>query len=679
MAALCGRVLLRRVSAFNTRTGVTQVGRLRCTGPPLQTTTPGSSLRAGDTPLTLRATEANTMASEADGAGVPGSRRRSAEASADGGARVKRVSIEGNIAVGKSTFARLLQSACPDWEVMAEPVSKWQNIESGTSKGADASQQTTVSNLLQMMYQDPQRWSYTFQTYSCMSRLRTQLRPPPARLLSSEGTPVQVYERSVYSDRYIFALNMFELGCINSTEWAVYQDWHSLLVEQFGHQVELEGIIYLTAPPQNCMERLECRGRSEERGVKLDYLEKLHVQHERWLIEKSTEIHFEKLKRIPVLKLDASVDFLRDSEVREQFITKLYRSFRTVDSSPSVSVNTVNTQGDNPSAYSSDSVLSLMAKGCHQVGDRWTVTFDMSTISTGELVQLAELRIGLPAFSASKRATVDLYHSRQSCDLGSTSCQDEHLFLGSFGSSPSSTKSSWKVFNVTALLKYRLFQEDRASSQEASGESETDHGSGAVEEKVLTDKSLFKNLGLSQRKIHHPITTRVMMVIFSKHNRPQEGHAAYSLIHTVENSKHVTMDRVSSDSQSRRHKRNRMERMRVDGGAAPTAEPAQRPLCRKVDMWVDFDHIGWDEWIVHPKRYNAYRCEGECPAPLDESFQPTNHAYMQSLLRHHHPERVTCPSCVPTRLSPLSMLYYENDDLALRHHEDMIVEECGCH
>ncbi|KAM7018140.1 deoxyguanosine kinase, mitochondrial [Tautogolabrus adspersus] len=246
-------------------------------------------------------------------------------------ARVKRVSIEGNIAVGKSTFARLLQSACPDWEVMAEPVSKWQNIESGTSKGRDgASPQTTVSNLLQMMYQDPQRWSYTFQTYSCMSRLRTQLQPPPARLLSSEGTPVQVYERSVYSDRYIFALNMFELGCINSTEWAVYQDWHSLLVEQFGHQVELEGIIYLRAPPKKCMERLERRGRAEEEGVKLDYLDKLHVQHERWLVEKSTEIHFEKLKRIPVLQLDASVEFQRDPEVREQFITKVKNFFNAL-------------------------------------------------------------------------------------------------------------------------------------------------------------------------------------------------------------------------------------------------------------------------------------------------------------------------------------------------------------
>lgn len=54
------------------------------------------------------------------------------------------------------------------------------------------------------MYHDPKRWSYTFQTFSCMSRLRTHLEPPSARLLQSRGTPVQVYERSVYSDRWLF-------------------------------------------------------------------------------------------------------------------------------------------------------------------------------------------------------------------------------------------------------------------------------------------------------------------------------------------------------------------------------------------------------------------------------------------------------------------------------------------
>ncbi|KAM9810965.1 deoxyguanosine kinase, mitochondrial [Neosynchiropus ocellatus] len=240
--------------------------------------------------------------------------------SADGRHRVKRVSIEGNIAVGKSTFARLLGEACPDWEVMTEPVDKWQSIGSGSGK-------TMVSNLLQMMYEDPQRWSYTFQTHSCMTRLRTQLQPPPKRLLNSGGTPVQVYERSVYSDRYIFALNMFELGCINSTEWAIYQDWHSLLVEQFGHRVELEGIIYLNASPQVCLERLGRRGREEEQGVQLDYLEKLQEQHEKWLIKKSTVIHFEKLKKIPVLQLDANVEFLSDPAVQQNFIRQVKTFF----------------------------------------------------------------------------------------------------------------------------------------------------------------------------------------------------------------------------------------------------------------------------------------------------------------------------------------------------------------
>ncbi|MED6254900.1 hypothetical protein ATANTOWER_001727 [Ataeniobius toweri] len=357
------------------------------------------------------------------------------------------------------------------------------------------------------------------------------------------------------------------------------------------------------------------------------------------------------------------------------YMMQLYRSFSAADSITSLAVNTFAAQRDQPSVHSSDSVLSLVAKGCHQVGDRWMVTFDMSSISTSDLVQLAELQIRLPAFSASKRATVDLYHSRKhGCDPDGASCQEKVVFLGSFGTTPSSTKSSWKVFIVTALLKYWLYQGNEVMSQEASGEPEKDYGSGAGDE---------GNVGTRQKKVHHPTSNRVMMVIFTKHNLAQDAPAAYSLIHTVENSKYLTANRVKSDNQGRRHKRNRMEVSRVTDGAAPTVAPAveqtQGPLCRRVDMWVDFDHIGWDEWIVHPKRYNAYRCEGECPIPLDESFNPTNHAYMQSLLKHHHPGRVSCPSCVPTRLTPLSMLYYENDDLTLRHHEDMIVEECGCH
>lgn len=56
------------------------------------------------------------------------------------------------------------------------------------------------TNLLQMMYQEPTRWSYTFQTFSCISRLKAMLEPPPQ--LPGTPHPVRVFERSVYSDRY---------------------------------------------------------------------------------------------------------------------------------------------------------------------------------------------------------------------------------------------------------------------------------------------------------------------------------------------------------------------------------------------------------------------------------------------------------------------------------------------
>ncbi|XP_039518103.1 deoxyguanosine kinase, mitochondrial [Pimephales promelas] len=240
--------------------------------------------------------------------------------------QIKRVSIEGNIAVGKSTFARLLQKTEQDWEVIAEPISKWQNVDQTDQQTEHCPPQPT-SNLLQMMYHDPKRWSYTFQTFSCMSRMRSHLQPLSAGSRQSSGSPVRVYERSVYSDRYIFALNMFELGCINSTEWAVYQDWHSFLVEQFGHRVQLEGIIYLRASPQTCMERLGRRGRVEEQGIQLDYLQKLHTRHEDWLLHKTTRVHFEHLAKVPVLVIDAEVEFEKDPKVQDDLLTKIRHFF----------------------------------------------------------------------------------------------------------------------------------------------------------------------------------------------------------------------------------------------------------------------------------------------------------------------------------------------------------------
>ncbi|KAF6321020.1 deoxyguanosine kinase [Rhinolophus ferrumequinum] len=232
----------------------------------------------------------------------------------------RRLSIEGNIAVGKSTFVKLLMKTYPEWHVATEPVATWQNVQAaGTQKAYTT---PNLGNLLDMMYQEPARWSYTFQTYSFMSRLKVQLEPFPEKLLRAREA-VQVFERSVYSDRYIFAKNLFENGSLSDMEWHIYQDWHSFLLQEFANRVQLHGLIYLQASPQVCLKRLHQRAREEERGVELAYLEQLHGQHEAWLVHKTTELHFEALLDMPVLVLDVNDDFSEDVTKQEELMKKV--------------------------------------------------------------------------------------------------------------------------------------------------------------------------------------------------------------------------------------------------------------------------------------------------------------------------------------------------------------------
>ncbi|KAM6986110.1 protein DVR-1 [Aplochiton taeniatus] len=102
-------------------------------------------------------------------------------------------------------------------------------------------------------------------------------------------------------------------------------------------------------------------------------------------------------------------------------------------------------------------------------------------------------------------------------------------------------------------------------------------------------------------------------------------------------------------------------------------------VCKPRRLYIDFKEVGWQDWIIAPQGYLANYCHGECPFPLSESLNGTNHAILQTLVHSLDPRGTPQPCCVPIRLSPVSMLYYDNNDnVVLRHYQDMVVDECGC-
>lgn len=101
--------------------------------------------------------------------------------------------------------------------------------------------------------------------------------------------------------------------------------------------------------------------------------------------------------------------------------------------------------------------------------------------------------------------------------------------------------------------------------------------------------------------------------------------------------------------------------------------------CQRRPLFVDFADVGWSDWIVAPMGYDAYYCQGDCPFPLKDHLNGTNHAIVQTLVNSVNPAAVPKACCVPTQLSSISMLYMdEMNNVVLKNYQDMIVVGCGC-
>ncbi|CAH1118305.1 unnamed protein product [Phaedon cochleariae] len=98
---------------------------------------------------------------------------------------------------------------------------------------------------------------------------------------------------------------------------------------------------------------------------------------------------------------------------------------------------------------------------------------------------------------------------------------------------------------------------------------------------------------------------------------------------------------------------------------------SREPICCRYPLEVDFELLGLD-FIIAPKRYNAYMCAGECSYVTLQKYA------------HTHLKQIAMPGglppcCTPRKVGSISMLYYDDElNVLLGSLPGMVVERCGC-
>ena len=113
----------------------------------------------------------------------------------------------------------------------------------------------------------------------------------------------------------------------------------------------------------------------------------------------------------------------------------------------------------------------------------------------------------------------------------------------------------------------------------------------------------------------------------------------------------------------------------TEGGTKHDAALSQQrqEICRRKPMYINFNSIGWDSWIIAPLGYQAYKCAGSC------TVNQTNYHTIVQALAHQMGSNTSAPCCVPNKLSPITLMYaYDKAIVLLSRYENMVVESCAC-
>lgn len=209
----------------------------------------------------------------------------------------KLITIQGNIGSGKSTIVRELKKKYGDNKdicFIQEPVDIWNTIRDENDKP-----------ILTLYYENQKEYAFSFQMMAYISRLKI------LKEAVDKGYKYIVSERSLDTDKYVFAKMLYDEKKIKHVEYQIYLKWF----DEFKMLFEEENIVYVRTNPEVACERVNKRAREGE-NIPLEYLEICHKYHEDWIIGDITSNKY--------LLIDGNNDIEENLEIMDKWINMIY-------------------------------------------------------------------------------------------------------------------------------------------------------------------------------------------------------------------------------------------------------------------------------------------------------------------------------------------------------------------
>jgi deoxyadenosine/deoxycytidine kinase len=180
----------------------------------------------------------------------------------------KLISIDGNIGSGKSTLMEALKNKFKDNKnvvFLREPVDEWAQIKDEHNV-----------TILEKFYANQKEYSFSFQMMAYISRLSLL-----KDAVKNNPNAIFISERSLFTDREVFAKMLYKSGFIEEVNYKIYLKWF----DSFSSEFPLNKVIYVKADPEVCFDRIKKRSRTGESNIPLTYLQNCHVHHNDMLDE----------------------------------------------------------------------------------------------------------------------------------------------------------------------------------------------------------------------------------------------------------------------------------------------------------------------------------------------------------------------------------------------------------